>query len=134
MSHSQTSTAGANLPLQKFRRRYVRKRHLRLCRVIETCAVMLGIIFFSHLIEISRKPVAVPRHKHEVRSEPAVERLSQSGTIVTQHVALVPEPRAALFVLLGVATICYSRRKKLIATGQGASAIFQPSKMATAAA
>lgn len=132
MRHPQKSTASVNSPLHKFRRRYVRKRHQRICRVIETLAVMLGIIFFLHLIEISRKGPAVPRHKHEARSEPVFE--GRSGTIVTQQVALVPEPKAAMFVLLGLATICYSRRQKIVAASPSATEIFQPSKMTTAAA
>jgi hypothetical protein len=133
MSHSKKSESFEKSPERKFRRRYVRKRQQRLCRVIEICAVMLGIIFFSHLIEISRKVPAVPRHKLEARSEPAIE--GRSATVVTQQVTLVPEPRAAMLVLLGLAAICYSRRKKIVAASANVPAlIFQPSKMATAAA
>ena len=98
-------------------------------------AVILGLFFFSHLIEISKKATAVPRHKHEARSEPVLEDQLRSGVVVTQQVTLVPEPSAAMFVLLGVATIFYSRRKKIIADSVSVPATsFQPSKMATAAA
>jgi hypothetical protein len=136
MSHSLTIGIRTKPSVQKFRRRYERKSQQRVCRVIETLAVMLGLIFFSHLIEISRKVPNVPRQKLEARSEPVIEKHPRSGVVVTQQVALVPEPSAAMFVLLGVATIFYSRRKKLIVAnpGDGASAIVQPSKMATAAA
>ncbi len=110
MSHSKKSDAFEKSPMRKFRRRYVRKSQQRLCRVIETCAVILGIIFFSHLIEISRKVTTVPREKVELR--PQLTHEGRAGTVATQQIALVPEPRAAMLVLLGLATICYSRRQK----------------------
>lgn len=120
----------AKSPLQKFRRRYERKKHTRICRIIETLAVAGGIFFFSHLIEVSKKVQDVPRQKHIVNNQAAIE--NHPETIVTQQVALVPEPKAAMFVMLGLATICYSRRKHFNPSRQ--RAIFQPSKMATAAA
>jgi hypothetical protein len=133
MSHPKKSDTFEKSPERKFRRRYVSKRQRRLCRVIEVCAVMMGIILFSHLIEISRKGPAVPRQKTEVRQQLTHEE--RVATVVTQQVALVPEPRAAVLVLLGLATICYSRRQKIAATRVDVTAInFQPSKMATAAA
>jgi len=130
MKTLQNRQSLAKSPLQKFRRRYERKKHARICRIIETLAVAGGIFFFSHLIEISKKVQDVPRQKHVVSSQATME--NHSETIVTQQVTLVPDPKAAMFVLLGLATICFSRRKHLSLSGQGA--IFQPSKMATAAA
>lgn len=135
MSQSFTIGIRTKPSVRKFRRRYERKSHQRVCRVIEMLAVILGLFFFSHLIEISKKVPAVPRHKHEARSEPVMEDQLRSGVVVTQQVTLVPEPSAAMFVLLGLATICYSRRQKNGADSVSVPATsFQPSKIATAAA
>jgi hypothetical protein len=135
MNNSLTIGVRTKPSARKFRRRYERKSHQRVCRAIEMLAVAIGLFFFSHLIEISRKVPNVPRQKHEARSEPVIEKQLRSGVVVTQQVALVPEPKAAIFVLLGLATICYSRRQKIVADSESVPAIsFQPSKMATAAA
>lgn len=131
MNNSLTIGTRAKLP-QRFRRRYERKAHQRVCRAIEMIAVLLGLFFFSHLIEISKKVPGTPREKLVARSEPVMEKQIRSGVVVTQEVTLVPEPRAATFVLLGLATICYSRRKNVHFAGQATN--LQPSKMATAAA
>lgn len=132
MNNSLTIGVRTKPSVQKFRRRYERKSHQRVCRAIETIAVLLGLFFFSHLIEISKKVPNVPREKLVARGEPVIERQLRSGVVVTQQVTLVPEPRAAVFVLLGLAAICYSRRKHL--PSSGLSEAFQPSKIATAAA
>ncbi len=132
MNNSLTIGIRTKPPVQRFRRRYERKSHQRVCRAIEMVAVLLGLLFFSHLIEISKKVPGTPREKLVVRSEPVIEKHPRSGVVVTQQVALVPEPRAAMFLLLGVATICYSRRKQVHSSDQ--SAIFQPSRIATATA
>jgi hypothetical protein len=133
MSHSKKSESFEKSPERKFRRRYVQKRQQRLCRVIEICAVMLGIFFFAHLIEVSRKGPAVPRQKAEARQPLTHEE--RAATVVTQQVTLVPEPRSAMLVLLGLGAICYSRRQKIVAASANVPAMnFQPSKMATAAA
>lgn len=135
MNNSLTFGTRAKPPVQRFRRRYERKAHQRVCRAIEMIAVLLGLFFFSHLIEISKKVPGTPRENLVARSEPAMEKQIRSGVVVTQQVALVPEPRAAMFVVLGLVTICYSRRKKFTADKKGCPATgFQPSKMATAAA
>ncbi len=135
MNNSLTIGIRTKPSVRKFRRRYERKSHQRVCRVIEMIAVLLGLFFFSHLIEISRKVPNVPREKHEARNEPVMEKQLRSGVVATQQVTLVPEPRAAMFVLLGVAMICYSRRQKNVGDSvSGPPIIFQPSKMATAAA
>jgi hypothetical protein len=135
MSNSLTIGIRTTPSAQRFRRRYERKSHRRVCRAIEMLAVLLGLLFFSHLIEISRKVPNVPREKHEARSEPVLEKQLRSGVVVTQQVTLVPEPRAAMFVLMGVAMICYSRRQKNVADNvSGPATSFQFSRMATAAA
>lgn len=132
MNNSLTIGIRTKPSVRKFRRRYERKSHQRVCRAIEMLAVLIGLFFFSHLIEISRKVPNVHWEKLVARSEPVMEKQLRSGVVVTQQVTLVPEPSAAMFVLLGVATIFYSRRKHFHSSGQ--SAIFQPSKMATATA
>ena len=135
MNHSFTIGDGNKTPVRRFRRRYERKSHQRICRLIEMFAVLLGLFFFSHLIEISRKVPKVRREKLVVHCEPVMEKQLRSGVVVTQQVALVPEPRAVMFVLLGLATICYSRRQKTIAdSGSVPATSLQLSRMATAAA
>ena len=135
MNNSLTIGIRTKPSVRKFRRRYERKSHQRVCRAIEMIAVLLGIFFFSHLIEISKKVPNVPREKLVARSEPVMEKKLHSGVVVTQQVTLVPEPSAAMFVLLGLATICYSRRQKIVADSVSVPATsFQPSKIATAAA
>lgn len=120
---------------RRFRRRYERKSHQRVCRAIEMIAVLLGLLFFSQLVEISKKVPKVPHEKIVAGAELGIEKQPRPGVVVPQHVTPVPEPRAAMFVLLGLATICYSRRQKIIASTVGVPATdLQPSKMATAAA
>lgn len=135
MNNSLTFGSRTKPTVRKFRRRYERKSHQRVCRAIEMIAVLIGLFFFSHLIEISKKDPGTPREKLEARSELVIEKHPHSAVVVTQQVTLVPEPRAATFVLLGLATICYSRRKKfMVASGSCPAAMPYPSSIATAAA
>jgi hypothetical protein len=127
MNTPQIADAQAKSSLRRLRRK--RRKLARIYRLCETTTVI--VLWVAFLLQLGLKDSnAMPK---EIMSGKLV-LADQISTPITQQVAHVPEPRAALLVGIGLAAICFWRRKNQIAISPATAPEFQASSTATAAA